>query len=211
MTMMMRNDPWRMPEPPPTRQTQVDRAHEATRVGSIPPDVPTSNGALLETLRLAAEIARPALRLTTVAAAVLLLALMYRLGASTDPGAAGVWGLALIGVTTLGLMELPPDARRWIARGSQHASRSQGGIRSGIRSAIRGDWGDRMRLRSARRWASAVTLLAMASVALLVAEVAAGSAASLARTGIAIVGVLTARALLLVERSSVESQRARSR
>ena len=154
--MIMPRVPERMPEPPPVSR--------------------------LDAIRLAAEIARPAVRLVVIATAVLLVSLMYRLGVSAEPGAARAWGVALLGLALLGLVELLPRPR---ARGSAQARRE------------RADWSDRVLVESARRWAGGVAVLAMASLALLVAATAAAPAVSLLQCGVAIGGVLAARSVLL--------------
>lgn len=188
--MILHHDPLRMPEPPPRMRERRprERASGHLRVWDAPQATPRADArpARDDALRLAADIARPALRLASLAAGILLVALVSRLGASTDSGSGPLWGTALAGLAVLGLLELPPRRRRIGQRVSPDARRDH---------ALAGD---RAVVRSARHWASIVTLLAMTSVALLVAIVAAGPAASAVLCGVAIGGVLLARAILLV-------------
>ena len=164
--MILRHDPARLPEPPPASH--------------------------LDSLRVAAEIARPAVRLVVVAAAVLLVAMMYRIGASAEPDAARAWGLALSAIALLGLVELLPRSHRTGAR--RTGARRSGAVLEP--PADRSPWSDRAIIASARRWAGAATVLAMASLALLVATTAAGAAMSALQFSLAIGGLLAARALL---------------
>ena len=165
----LRNDPTPMAEPPPPREMAL---------------------VLTDTVRLAAAIAGPALRLVSVAAILMLVALLYRLGASSDPDAIRLWGTALTGLVALALLELPPR-RAGTSAPVLHATSGDALLRS---RAVRAT--DRATIVAARHCASIVTLLAAASLALLFAAVAAGARASVALVACAVVGLLLARTFL---------------
>ena len=158
---------------------------------------------LTDAVRLAVVIAGPALRLVNFAALLLLVALLQRLGASAEPGAVGLWSVALAGLVALALMELSP--RRTGATASSRASRATSGSTRALLHGIA--MTDRVAMVPARQWASIVTLLAAASLALLLATVAAGAQASTIQVACAVTGLLLARAFLRAgERSAPASQ-----
>lgn len=168
--MITRDEPARMPEPPPA---------------------PAS---LADTLGAAAVIAGPALRLASIAAVLLLVALLYRVGDSADAHAVRIWAMALAGLVTLGLMELPHRRRRAFGAGEV--------------IAVAPPRLDRAVVALARRWASIAVLLAMAGVAALVAAASAAPDASALVVACAIAGVVAARGLMLASTVLARSVRA---
>jgi hypothetical protein len=150
---------------------------------------------LPDAIRLAVVIAGPALRLVNLAALLLLVALLQRLGASAEPGAISLWSVALAGLVALVLLE------RWPSKPMRARSGGTRALLHGIAMT------DRAAMVPARQWASIVTLLAATSLALLLATVAAGAQASTIQVACAVTGLLLARIFLRAgERSAPVSR-----